>query len=343
MASAGSLAAAIQDSLDGAGVSDLSGGVQRLMAAYRSGAVPASPVVASGQDAAAYAAYRMPATAAATALALHQTRLSLPDWTPATLLDFGAGTGSVAWAVADQLPSIRLLTLLEQSADAIALGRAIFRTSASPVLHAAMWRAWRLPDGEAAGGQDELPGADLATVSYVLGELTEPQQAAVVTLAARAAPVVVLVEPGSPAGHRRILAARAQLMAAGYVVAAPCPHQRRCPLDTAGDWCHFGARLPRSGLHRQVKGAELAYEDEKFSYVAVARLGVLRPASDQQHPASYGRIVRRPQQRKGLVLLDLCAPDGSIRRELVSKSQGADYREARKSSWGQRWDDPGRS
>jgi len=340
MASAGSLAAAIQAGLDGAGVPSLTAGVQRLMAAYRSGDVPATPVVASAKDAAAYAVYRMPATAAATALALQQTRLSLPGWTPATLLDFGAGTGSVAWAVADQLPSIGAMTLLEQSADAIALGRAIARASATPVLHAATWQPWQLPDGAAAAAREDPPSADLATASYVLGELTEAQQAALVVLAARAAPAVVLVEPGTPAGHRRILAARSKLLDTGYVVAAPCPHQRRCPLETEGDWCHFGARLPRSALHRQAKGAELAYEDEKFSYIAAVRRPALREPASARERAPYGRIVRRPQQRKGLVTLDLCAADGTIRRELVSKSQGAAYREARRSSWGQRWDDP---
>ena len=178
----------------------------------------------------------------------------------------------------------------------------------------------------------DLPAADLATAAYVLGELTPAQQTALVTLAARSAPVVLLVEPGTPAGHRRILAARAQLLAAGYLVAAPCPHQLGCPLDVAGDWCHFGARLPRSALHRQVKGAELSHEDEKFSYVAAIRLGTGLP----QLPAA--RVVRRPQQRKGLVTLDLCACDGSSRRELVSKSKGEAYRRARKTSWGDRWD-----
>jgi ribosomal protein RSM22 (predicted rRNA methylase) len=121
-------------------------------------------------------------------------------------------------------------------------------------------------------------------------------------------------------------------MAAGYVIAAPCPHQLSCPLDVAGDWCHFGARLPRSALHRQVKGADLSYEDEKFSYVAAVRPDAGLP----ELPA--GRVVRRPQQRKGLVTLDLCARDGSSGHELVSKSKGEAYRRARKASWGDRWD-----
>jgi ribosomal protein RSM22 (predicted rRNA methylase) len=343
---AGSLTAAVQAGLSGAGIPSLTAGVQRLMAAYRSGEVPAAPVMASRADAAAYAAYRMPATAAATAQALHETRLSLPHWAPATVLDFGAGTGGAAWAAADQLPGITAMTLLEQSAEAIRIGKAILAESAAPCLRAANWRFWRLTESLPAAGLPaagllaadlraaDLPAADLATVGYVLGELTPVQQATLVALAARAAPAVVLVEPGTPAGHRRILAARAQLLAAGYVIAAPCPHQLHCPLDVAGDWCHFGARLQRSAVHRQVKGAELSHEDEKFSYVAA-----VRPDPEMRGPdVPDGRVVRRPQQRKGLVLLDVCGRDGSTRRELISKSKGEAYRRARKTSWGQRFE-----
>jgi ribosomal protein RSM22 (predicted rRNA methylase) len=342
------LSDAIQSGLSGAGIPSLTAGVQRLMAAYRSGEVPATPVMASRADAAAYAAYRMPATAAATAFALQQTRLSLPGWAPATLLDFGAGTGGAAWAAVSILPSIGAMTLLEQSADAIRLGSVILAESSLGPLQSASWRQWRLPNaaGPGSAGADQpiadlptadlptadLPAADLATIAYVLGELTSAQQAALVSLAVRCASAVLLVEPGTPAGHRRILAARAQLLATGYRIAAPCPHELGCPLDVAGDWCHFGARLPRSALHRQVKSTELSYEDEKFSYVAA----VLPDVGLPELPA--GRVVRRPQQRKGLVTLDLCARDGQSRRVLVSKSKGEAYRRARKTSWGDRWD-----
>ena len=42
------------------------------------------------------------------------------------------------------------------------------------------------------------------------------------------------------------------------------------------DWCHFTQRLPRSRAHKQIKGAELPFEDEKFSYVALTRAPVAR-------------------------------------------------------------------
>jgi ribosomal protein RSM22 (predicted rRNA methylase) len=361
---AGSLTAAIQAGLTGSGIPSLSASVQRLMTAYRSGEVPDAPIMASKSDAAAYAAYRMPATAAATGQAVRELSRSLPGWAPATVMDFGAGTGGAAWAVADQLPTVASITLLEQSAEAIRLGKAILAAAQVPSLREATWRSWRLAAsasrgkanvatagagtvGTAAGlHTGGLPRVDLATAAYVLGELTPPQQAAFVALAAAAAPVVLFVEPGTPAGHRRILAARAQLLAAGYLVAAPCPHQLGCPLEVEGDWCHFGARVQRSAVHRQAKGVELPYEDEKYSYVAAVRrwpAGVPGRQAGVGMAEPEGRVVRRPQQRKGLVLLDLCMRDGTAERALVSKSKGVTYRQARKIGWGKRWppDDDG--
>jgi ribosomal protein RSM22 (predicted rRNA methylase) len=365
---AGALATAIEAGLAGAGVPALTAGVQRLMAAYQSDESLSVPALASRTDAAAYAAYRMPATAAAAGLALRQARLALPGWRPATLLDFGAGTGSMAWAAAMELPSVEAMILLEQSAAAIGIGQAILAAAKGAKLPAATWRTWRLPAGQreadrvggpatldqsAAGPPSrpaglsvadpaaDVPAADVATIGYVLGELTDAQQAAILALAVRAAPVVMLIEPGTPAGYRRILAARDRLLAAGYLLAAPCPHQQTCPLAAQGDWCHFAARLSRSALHRQVKGADLGYEDEKFSYVAAMRPEAAGPDAPPGPVRPADRIVRRPQQRKGLVTLELCRHDGSAGRQLVGKSAGEVYREARKSAWGDGWDPPG--
>jgi ribosomal protein RSM22 (predicted rRNA methylase) len=325
-----SLTAAVQAGLRGAGMASLTAGVRRLMAAYRSGDVPATPVLASARDAAAYAAYRMPATAAATGAAFRELRRALRGWSPATVLDFGAGTGAASWAVAGQLTAPAALTLLEQSAEAVRLGQAIAAESDSASVRAARWQPWRLSRG------DDVPSAGLAVAAYVLGELTEEQQAVLVDLTAGSAPVVLLVEPGTPAGHRRILAARARLLEHGFMIAAPCPHELGCPLAAAGDWCHFAARVQRSAVHRQAKGAELSYEDEKFSYVGAVLPGGQSGAPDWPP----GRIVRRPQTRKNLVLLDLCCADGRSAVVPIGKSKGATYRQARKSSWGDRWDHP---
>jgi ribosomal protein RSM22 (predicted rRNA methylase) len=335
----GELQAAIDTALAGQAGAELSAGVERLMSAYRSGTYPGRPLLADGRDAAAYAAYRMPATAAAVRAAITELRLALPGWAPASLADLGAGTGGATWAAAAELPSLTAVTLYEQAAAAISLGQSIFAAAPDGVLRRAAWQRWRLP---AEGEPPAVGTADLVTAAYVLGELTGAQQERLTTLAARAG-AVLIVEPGTPDGHRRVLAARARLLAAGFTIAAPCPHQLGCPVAVPGDWCHFAARVQRSARHRQAKGAELSYEDEKFSYVAAVRAelaaageavagrAIARPAA---------RVIRRPQLRKNLVLLDLCAGDGTAQRTLVGKSSDA-YRRARKVSWGDGWDGDG--
>jgi ribosomal protein RSM22 (predicted rRNA methylase) len=324
----GSLQAAIEAGLAGRRVAHLAEGASTLTRAYRSGEAFETPALSSKKEAAVYAAYRMPATAAAVGAALRQARASLPDWNPASVIDLGAGTGGSAWAVGHELESVRTATLLEQSAEAIALGRTILAGANRDVLSRADWRRWVLP-ATAKEASSPLPGTDLAIAAYVLGELRPAQQAELVRLAAAAAPAVILIEPGSLAGHRRVLAARDQLMAAGFTVVAPCPHQLRCPLDVEGDWCHFAVRVQRSSLHRQVKGATLSYEDEKFSFVAAVR------GMPAQLPAA--RVIQRSQQRKNLVSLALCVQDGSSRTELVTKRHGDAYRLARKAAWGDGW------
>ncbi len=96
------------------------------------------------------------------------------------------------------------------------------------------------------------------------------------------------------------------------------------------DWCHFAARLARSRLHRQIKGGDLAYEDEKYSYVIA-----VRPSNLSIAPTAPigGRVVRHPQTRPGLVALEVCAPGGLERRVITRKDRDA-YRQARDLRWG---------
>jgi ribosomal protein RSM22 (predicted rRNA methylase) len=303
-------------------------GVARLIEAYRSGDTPSAPILTGPADVAAYAAYRMPATYAAVRRALGALAIPLDAMAlaPRTHLDLGGGTGAAAWAAAEAFGSLAEITVLDQVGGALVTGAALARGAASPVVRGARWVTERL-DGDAA-----LPAADLVTASYLLGELTGDDQRALVARAAAAGRTVVFVEPGTPAGYRRILDARSQLLAFGGTVLAPCPHQAECPL-AAGDWCHFAARVNRSALHRRVKDAELSFEDEKFAYVAVATAGASVPAGVAA-PAGEGRIIRRPTRRKGMVALRLCRPDGTAGEQIVSKRHDDAYRRARDAAWG---------
>ncbi len=302
----------------GDGNSDLQRSVAALTAAYRTGGPPGD-VLATPLAARAYAAYRMPATFAAVRAALRAAAPGLGA--PATLLDLGGGTGAAVWAAAAALPSLTAATVLDRSADALALGRSLAAQAPDPLVSGATWTRGAL------GGGPPAP-ADFVTLAYVLGELSEGGRAALVQQVAAAAPAVAVVEPGTPAGHRRVLEARDALLDRGFRVVAPCPHDLACPWRTGADWCHFAARLPRSALHRQVKGGTLGWEDEKFSYVV---------AVSGPDPRAEGRVVRHPHQRKGFVELTVCQAEPGVARVPVSKRQGPLYKAAKDAGWGDPW------
>ena len=255
---------------------------------------------------AAYLAYRAPATFAAAAAVFRQVALQRPEWRPRSLLDAGAGPGVAAWAALELWPTLTDVTLLEVEPEMLSAGREL------------------LPDARwISGDVSQARGpAELVVVSYVLGELPDPAAAAA-RLWRQSADTLAVVEPGTPAGSRRVLAARAAVIGAGGHTIAPCPHDLACPLQS-DDWCHFAVRLPRSKLHRQSKGVELGYEDEKFSYAVLAR-EVAAPAA--------ARIVRQPQVRSGHVNLVTCEPDG-IHDRTISRKHGARYKEAKGAAWG---------
>lgn len=319
------LRAALAGLLDGLPPKQAAQAVERLIANYRGTTPTDAPVLRDRSDVAAYAAYRMPATFEAVRAALEALAVAAPDWVPGSHLDVGGGTGAAVWA-ADAVwapgDRTRTTTVLDWAEPALALGRELAAASGAPALRAADWRQTRI------GTALKLPESDLVTVSYVLNELTERDRAALVAEAARAGQAVVIVEPGTPDGYLRITEARDHLIEAGFRVAAPCPHDNACPIERGRDWCHFAARVSRSSLHRQVKGGSLPYEDEKFSYVAAVRFDA--------HPAE-ARVTRKPQIRKGQVLLDLCTTDDGLRRETVTKRHGPLYRAARDTAWGDTW------
>ncbi|MET7364394.1 small ribosomal subunit Rsm22 family protein [Streptomyces sp. NPDC005566] len=298
--------------------------VDRLIASYRGTTPTDAPVLRDRSDVAAYAAYRMPATFEAVRSALAALREAAPDWVPATHTDIGGGTGAASWAVAGAWEGPRT-TVLDWAEPALALGRELATASGVPGLRDAEWQRARI------GTALELAPTDLVTVSYVLKELTPEDRIQVVEAAATAAQAVVIVEPGTPDGYARVIEARDLLIGAGLTVAAPCPHSDACPIEPGTDWCHFSARVSRSSLHRRVKGGSLSHEDEKFSYVVATRF----PTDPVR-----ARVTRRPQIRKGQVLLELCTREEGLQRATVTKRHGDLYRAARDTAWGDAWPPP---
>jgi ribosomal protein RSM22 (predicted rRNA methylase) len=313
------LRSALDSALAGVGVREAADTVERLIEAYRSGKPPATPILSTMDDVVAYAGYRMPATFSAVAAALRQLALAVPELDPRTLVDLGGGSGAAAWAAIEQYPRLQSVLVVDQVEPALTLGRQL--AVPSRLHRVGQWRAAALTEGD-------IEPADLVTLSYVLGELAEPFRSGLVERAARGAQALLVVEPGTPAGYERVLAARQVMLDCGLTIAAPCPHQAACPMVPGQDWCHFSVRVNRSSVHRRLKAAELGFEDEKFSYVAGVRSAALAPAA---------RVLRRPHLGKGLVSLYLCTPADGLVRTVVSKRQGPVYRAARDVAWGDGW------
>jgi ribosomal protein RSM22 (predicted rRNA methylase) len=310
------LKATLEAKLHGLSRQDAAQRAARISQVYRGGGT--SGTIATEADALAYAVVRMPATYAAVAASLNALTDVRPDFAPETLLDVGAGPGTASFAAAEALPSLTSFAALDANPT--------LRTLALELAESAgrlQGLSYLLGSARALIAQAEP--ADLVVASYMIGELSDNEQTAlIVSLWDRTRDTLVIVEPGTPAGYARIIAARTQLIAAGAHVAAPCPHDRPCPLS-APDWCHFVQRLARSRAHKQVKDVEVPFEDEKFIYLALTRAPIDRPAA---------RVLAQPVITKVAATAKLCCADGTLQIASIPRRNKAAFAAARRWDWG---------
>jgi ribosomal protein RSM22 (predicted rRNA methylase) len=286
------LKAALDGKLRGFSRNDAAGRAASISKTYRDGG--GSGAIRSEADALAYALARMPATYAAVTASLNALVEIRPGFAPKDLLDIGAGPGTATWAAAETFPSLQRFALLDANDTLRTLALDLARDSTR--LHQIYYER-----GESHVALAKTDAADLVVASYMIGEIGEAEQRTLAELMwEKTRDTLLVVEPGTPAGYARIIALRGQLIALGAHVAAPCPHDGKCPLQ-APDWCHFSQRLQRSRAHKQVKGAELPFEDERFSYVALTRTPVARRLS---------RVLAQPAVSKVEIAAKLCTPDG---------------------------------
>lgn len=272
----------------------------------------------SSADVPAYIAYRLPATFAAVAAVLREVRDRRPDLSPKRLLDVGGGPGTAAWAAVTVWPELERISILERNADMIRIGQRLAAGSDSRAIREAVWRSIDI-----ASIWNEEP-ADLVTAGYVIGELPDcARDEAVQRLWDHADDVCIVVEPGTPQGADLIRVATHRLTSRGADILAPFPRDWHCR-ESEHDWCHFAERLPRTRIHRTAKEATLAYEDEKYAYVAGSRHAGIPIAA---------RVLRHPQARSGHLRLVLCTAEG-VRHIVVPRSHREAYRRAKELRWG---------
>lgn len=305
------LAAAVAAETAGRPTRDLAADARRLSHRYRAG-----QPTRTGDDL-AYLVARLPATYAAVAAVMAAARARLPGLSPRSLTDVGAGPGTAAWAGIKTFPALREIMLVDRHQAMLEMAKRLGERSSHAALRQA--RAY-LQDATTT----DPPPADILVAAYALAEVAP---AGLETTGRRlwqaAASVLIVVEPGTPDGYRRVMRLRTLAVSLGAHVAAPCPHDGACPL-TSGDWCHFPARLGRSRALQDAKDGRRSFEDEKYSYVVLSR---------QAPAAIFGRVIDRPRQGRGQVELRLCTKDG-VAFAQSSRKDGEHYRALRRSAWG---------
>ncbi|MCI0338036.1 MAG: small ribosomal subunit Rsm22 family protein [Acidobacteria bacterium] len=273
-------------------------------------------------DRLAYIAVRMPATFAAARAVFAEMRRLATELPVNSLLDLGAGPGTAAWAAVNVFEDVHRITLIEQDRGLISLGKTFAGESEDEALRSADWLSLNLKT------VDEFPAHDLVVCSYSLGEI-ETEAARKVLRAAWYAAIraIAIIEPGTMKGFELVRNARDELIKSGGNVLAPCPHHQTCPMS-GDDWCHFARRFQRTPLHRRIKSAALGYEDEKFSYIVVAK-----------HPVRQvqARVIRHPLRRPGYTQIQICDKD-QLRSITVTRSDRELWKRARKIDWGDDWE-----
>lgn len=282
---------------------------------YRNNDGKGKKLLTKESEAVSYAISRMPATYVAVSSVLEQT-LDNYNEDLTSVIDVGAGTGAVVWAVNDVATS-NAIRCLEREESMINIGKKLMKNTD---LNDVRWKRFDIL-------QDEIQEkADLVITSYMINELPKgDREKAVEKLWNATNKLLVIIEPGTPAGFANILKIRENLLKAGGHIVAPCCCLYECPIPK-DDWCAFYARVARSSVHRHAKNGALGYEDEKFSYIAFSKVPV---------DNSGERILRHPQINSGYVNVKVCSANG-IEEKTYSKKDKEIYKKVRKMDAGQK-------
>lgn len=301
---------AIEQMAVGQDIKAMTASAEGISKRYRSESGAGKSLVNNARDTLAYAAVRMPATFGAVSRALELT-LECFDEDITSILDVGAGTGAASHA-AELLTDCDNITCLEREESMMALGKQLMETRGIDA-------RWIKRDISSADISEQ---ADLVISSYCLNELTpSARKAALMKLWRSTDKLLLIIEPGTPEGFSQLREARKLLLSEGGYIAAPCPHNGECVLPE-DDWCHFTARVARTKLHKQLKGGDAPYEDEKFCFLAVSR----------RECEGRARILRHPKIESGKITLKLCTEQG-ISDKMVTKKSPL-FKAARKSDSG---------
>lgn len=265
-------------------------------------------------EALAYSIMRMPATYGAVYTALKHT-LERMDGNIQSVVDIGAGTGAATWAISELLDT-KDIQCFEREQVMLELGKSFM--SQNPNLKDVSWKYMDIVE-------DDLDvKADLVVTSYMLNEIKPEERKNVINKLMKSSNhIILIIEPGTPAGFKNIREVQKIAIENGFHIIAPCTFQGVCSLPDR-DWCHSIVRMERTKVHKLLKSADLPYEDEKFSYIAISK---------EKYDNSGIRILRHPMIEKGKITLKVCH-NGEIEDMIVTKKDKELFKMVKKKKCG---------
>jgi ribosomal protein RSM22 (predicted rRNA methylase) len=307
------LTSKIESIIDGYSLGSISSARKKLTALYQSNHRSFNSLISEHQRL-AYLIARLPATYAAVHQVLTEMQKRCGREPLHSLLDIGAGPGTVLLAAVEAAIPLSQATLVERDPGFIKLGKELIGEEITG-------QNWICQDITKAAPQQPH---DLVIASYSLGELCEKDRMEVLGQLWRLTKkILIIIEPGTHHAFEAMKTMRESLLLNGGHLVAPCPHSEKCPIKEK-DWCHFSARVERSSLHRKIKDATLNYEDEKFCYVIFSK---------NEIDPCQSRVVRHPFKGNGFIKLQLCTKNG-IEEKTITKKNKPQFSHARKIEWG---------
>lgn len=316
------LQSVIDSKLENISIKELKKDAENISLRYRNESGKGKRLLTEEQEALSYVATRMPATYGAVCTAFKNTLLSYIDVKEAaeteSLLDVGAGTGAGTWA-ATRFIDFDKITCLEREDVMLNLGKSLMQESDDENMKKVIWKKFDL----LVDNIEEK--ADVVICSYVLNELNDTDRIKAVEKLWKATnKILLIIEPGTPVGFGQIKQIRDFLIENGGSVVAPCPNSEKCKMSE-NDWCHSTCRISRTKAHKILKDADVPYEDEKFSYIAVCK--------EDFKMKKMVRVLRHPIIEAGKITLRVCSEEG-VKEMVVTKKEKLLFKKARKVKCG---------
>lgn len=279
----------------------------------------------SVHDVLAYLALRAPATYAQIYSSLTQIQELLPSWQPTKILDLGTGPGTGSWAAKAIWSSIAESISVDEHKEFLRVGKQIENNA-----NLDMDMHWLQADLQ-KGLPEQLETYDIIIIANVLNELNPKAADKLIGQAFDLCQgILVIIEPGTPAGSSIIENASRKLSKAGNLLA---PYIQNTFISKTDYYIHFSQRFIRPEFQRRIRQhmrdtslMASDWEDTKYAYTIISKLN--------PEVIPWGRCIGQVHIQKGFLEVPILTKDG-IQKVKVMKRNYDQYTFAKDLKWGQ--------